>query len=161
MRKGETSCGAVEVGFEEEFVVGVKLPEDGEDALVGEEHLPDGLDPAHSLIGGQGVGAELLGEHGLPGVELEDRMHLILAGIEEGLGVIVPADLLHEHLNGVESGLLGGVAEVDEGELVFGVVETAEVKGLLEVGEEVFPLRNELVVDGVELVGVAAVEGVF
>ncbi len=53
-------AGRVEVGFEEELVVGVELPEDGEDALVGEEHLPDGLDPADGGVGGEGVGAELL-----------------------------------------------------------------------------------------------------
>ena len=33
-------------------MVGEELPEDGEDALVGEEHLPDGLDPAGGLVVG-------------------------------------------------------------------------------------------------------------
>ncbi len=34
-----------EVGFEEQLVVGVELPQDWQDALVRKEHLPDGLDP--------------------------------------------------------------------------------------------------------------------
>ena len=105
--------------FEEELVVGVELPEDGEDAFVGEEHLPDGLDPAGALVGGEGVWAELFLEHGLPGVELEDGEHGVFVEVEEGLLRVVPADLLHEHLEGVEAGLLGGVAEVGDGELVF------------------------------------------
>ena len=67
------------------------------------------------------MGAELFLEHGLPGVELEDGEHGVFVGIEEGLLVVVPADLLHEHLEGVEAGLLGGVAEVGDGELVFGI----------------------------------------
>ena len=51
----------IEVGLEEKLVMGVELPEDGEDAFVGEEHLPDGLDPAGAGVGGEGVGAELFG----------------------------------------------------------------------------------------------------
>jgi hypothetical protein len=65
---------------------------------------------------------------------------------------------VHVELEGREAGLLGGVAEVDEGELVFGVVDGGEVDGLFEVGDEVFPLGNQLVVDGVELVGFGAWE---
>ena len=52
-----------------------------------------------------------------------------------------------------EAGLLGGVAEVGDGELVFGVVERGEVDGLGEVGVDVLPLGDEFFVDGVELVG--------
>ena len=58
-------------------------------------------------------------------------------------------------LQGVEAGLLGGVAEIGDGELVFGVVERGEVDGLGEVGVDVLPLGDELFVDGVELVGFA------
>ena len=54
-----------------------------------------------AVVGGEGVGAELLLEHGLPGVELEDGEHGVFVGVEEGLLVVVPADLLHEHLEGV------------------------------------------------------------
>ncbi len=100
-------------------MVGVELPEDGEDALVGEEHLPDGLDPADGLVGVDGVRAELLLEHGLPGVELEDGKDGVVVEIHEGLLGVVPADVLHRELSGVEVGLLGGVAEIGDGELVF------------------------------------------
>ena len=105
-----------------------------------------------AVVGVEGVRAELLLEHGLPGVELEDGEHGVFVGVEEGLLVVVPADLLHEHLEGFEAGLLGGVAEVGDGELVFGVVERGEVDGLGEVGVDVLPLGDELFVDGVELV---------
>ncbi len=54
----------------------------------------------------------------------------MLVGVDEGLLGVVPANLVHEHLEGLEAGLLGSVAEVDEGELVFGVVEAGEVDGL-------------------------------
>ncbi len=77
----------------------------------------------------------------------------MFVGVEEGLLVVVPADLLHEHLFGAEAGLLRGVAEVGDGELVFGVVERGEVDGLGEVGVDVLPLGDEFFVDGVELVG--------
>ncbi len=66
-------------------MVGVELPEDGEDAFVGEEHLPYGLDPPNTLVGGDGVGAELFLEHSLPGVELEDGEHGVFVGVEEHL----------------------------------------------------------------------------
>ena len=66
-------------------MVGVELPEDGEDAFVGEEHLPDGLDPADGGVGVDGVGAELFLEHGLPGVELEDGEDGVVVEVEEGL----------------------------------------------------------------------------
>ena len=59
--------------------------------------------------------AELLGDHGLPRVELEDREHLVFDGVEEGLRVGVPADLLHEHLERLIAGLLRRVAQVDQG----------------------------------------------
>jgi hypothetical protein len=144
-----------EVGFEEEFVIGVELPEDGQDAFVGEEHLPDGLDPSGAGVGVDGVGAELFLEHGLPGVELEDGEHGLFVGIEEELLVVVPANLVQEHLDGVEAGLLRGVEEVADGELVFGVVECGEVDGLGEVGVDVLPLGDEFFVDGVELVGIS------
>ena len=113
------ASGAVEVRFQQELVVGVELPEDGEDALVGEEHLPDRLDPACGLVGGEGVGAELLLQHGLPGVELEDGEDGVVVEVHEGLLGVVPADVLHGELAGVEVGLLGGVAEVRDGEQVF------------------------------------------
>ena len=120
-------------------MVRVELPEDGEDALVGEEHLPDGLDPAGGGVGVEGVGAELLGQHDLPGVQLEDGEHVVFVGVKEGLLGVVPADLVHVHLEGAEAGLLGGVAEVDERELVFGVVEAGEVDGFRERGGRTLP----------------------
>ena len=73
---------------------------------------------------------ELFLKHGLPGVELEDGEHGLFVGIEEELLFVVPADLVHEHLQCVEPGLLCGVAQVGDGELVFGVVESGEVDGL-------------------------------
>ena len=97
-------------------------------------------------------GTELFGEHHLPGVELEDGEHLLLVGVDEGLSVGVPADLFHPYGEGGEAGLVGGVAEVGEGELVLGVVEAGEVDGLGEVGSDVLPLGDQLFVDGVELV---------
>ncbi len=137
----------------------VELPEDGEDAFVGEEHLPDGLDPARALVGGEGVGAELFLEHDLPGVELEDGEHVMFVEVEEGLLGVVPADVVHGELAGVEAGLLRGVAEIGDGELVFRNVECGEVDGLGEVGVDVFPLGDEFLVDGVELVGCGEAEG--
>ena len=147
------STGHVEVGFEQQLMIRVELPQDGQDALVREQQLPDGLDPANRLIAVERMRAELLGEHRLPGVELEDGEHLVFVGIEEALQLVVPADLGHEHLQGVEAGLLGGVAQVGEGELVLGIVEPGEVDGLREIGIDVLPLGDELLVDGVELVG--------
>ena len=86
--------------------------------------------------------AELLLEHGLPGVELEDGEHGAFVGVEERLLVFVPANLLHEHLDGFETGLLRGVAKVGDGELVFRVVERGEVDGFGEVGVDVLPLGD-------------------
>ncbi len=68
-----------------------------------------------------------------------------------------------DELAGVEAGLLGGVAEVGDGQLVFRVVfvfERGEVDGLGEVGVDVLPLGDEFFVDGVELVGFGGDEGV-
>lgn len=42
---GGQFAGAVEVGGEEVGMTRVQLPEDGEEGLVAEEHLPGGLDP--------------------------------------------------------------------------------------------------------------------
>ena len=151
-----------EVGFEEEVVVGVELPEDGEDAFVGEKHLPDGLDPADVGVGVEGLRAELFVEHGLPGVELEDGEDGMVVEVDEGLLLVVPADVLHQELAGVQAGLLGGVAEVGNGEVVFGVVfvfEGGEVDGFGEVRVDVAPLGDEFFVDGVELVGFGGDEG--
>jgi hypothetical protein len=55
-------------------------------------------------------------------VELEDGEHGVFVGVEEGLLRVVPADLLQEHLQGVEAGLLRGVAEIGDGELVLRVI---------------------------------------
>ena len=74
----------------------------------------DGLDPVHSrgdaLVGAEGVGAEVFGEHGFPGVELEDGVHGGVVGVDEGEGAVVPADLVHEHLEGLECRLVAAVS---------------------------------------------------
>ena len=59
-----------------------------------------------------------------------------------------------------EAGLLGGVAEVDEGEAgLRGLSRLGEVDGFGEEGIDVLPLGDEFFVDGVELVGFGGGEG--
>jgi hypothetical protein len=64
------------------------------------------------------------------------------AGVDEAVAGFVPADVLHEELLGGQAGLLGGVAEIGDGEEVFGVVGAGEVDGLFEIAVDVFPLGD-------------------
>jgi hypothetical protein len=107
------------------------------------------------------VRAELFGEHGLPRVKLEERQDLVFfgVGVDEGLTIDIPADILQGNGAGLEAGLLGGVADVSDGKVVFGGVlvlvgefQRGKVDGLLQVGLDVFPLGDQAIVDGVELV---------
>ncbi len=107
------------------------------------------------------MGAELFSEHGLPGVELEEGQDLgfVGVGVDEAEAVGVPADVLERDTAGLQAGLVGGVADVGDGEVVFGGVfilirklQSGEVDRLLQVALHVLPLGDKAVVDGVELV---------
>src|SRR5690606_1644446 len=94
-------AGAVEVGGEEVGVAGVQLPEDGEQGLVAQQHLPGRLDPqgaagAAAVVEGlQDVVGEAVGGEPLPRVQLEDAADEAQPLVHEAAGDAVPADLLH------------------------------------------------------------------
>ena len=110
-------------------------------------------------VGVDGVRAELFLEHGLPGVELEDGEH---RGVRRGRGRLAGRRSSRSPPGRCwrvsRLACCGGVAEIGDGELVFGVVERGEVDGLGEVGVDVLPLGDEFFVDGVELVGLVGDE---
>ena len=115
-----------------------------------------GLGPVDDVL------PERLGEHLLPGVELEGVAQGLVVDVAELAGVGVPADLGDRVGEGEPAGLHGGVHQVVDGHL-----HLAAVVGVLlaEVVEEVHPVAveapraaqvapggDEAVVDGVPLV---------
>ena len=154
----------VEVRRQQQAVAREELPQHRQQRLGAEQHLPCRLDPLRGPRLGpvDDVAAERLGEHLLPGVELEGVAQRLVVDVAVLAGVGVPADLGHRVGQGEPAGLDGGVHEV-----VAGHLHLAAVVGVLlaEVVEEVHPVAveaarapqrapavDEAVVDGVPLV---------
>ena len=134
-------------------MAGKALPQQRQQHLVAEDHLPGRLDPGRGV--GQHVRAELLAHHPFPRVELEQHLDRHLVGIGEALAV--PADLRHGERLAGEPGLDGGVAQVLRGELVLGLVLERAAKWTSLGGsraQDAAPGVDQLLVDAVELVAV-------
>ncbi len=157
-----------EVGRQQVRVVGEELPEDGEQPLAREHHVPGGLHPEHVVLAflemhGEGVLGEVL-----PRIQLEDVPDGFLPEVDEALLARVPADVAHAELHRLELRLHRRLHEVQdrhtilEKRAVVGEVHgcrlgaTEQSRGLLEMAAvlELYPLGDEPLVDGVELVGV-------
>ena len=141
-----------------------QLPQHGQQGLGAEQRLPGRLDPPRRarLLPLDDVAAERLGQHLLPGVELEGVAQRLVVDVAVVAGLGVPADLGHRVRHRDPAGLHGGVHQVVDGHL-----HLATVVGVLlaEVVEEVHPVAVEVpgppqlappgdqpVVDGVPLV---------
>jgi hypothetical protein len=131
-------------------LVGVELPEDGQNALVGEHHLPDGLDPVHQIFGFGDVGSELFAQDPLPRIELEATVNRPLVGRRKVPAV--PANLVDQKFCRLDACLLGGVAHVGRGHRVFVVIHVSKVERLGKIAVELLPLGDQALMNGIELV---------
>jgi hypothetical protein len=109
-------AGRVKVGGQEVGVPGEELPQNRQDSLVRPQHLVDRLDPQGRSHAGahpvEAVAGELLLDHPLPRIELEDPLDVALVRVDEA-EQRVPADLLDGERIGLVPGLLRCVLEVD------------------------------------------------
>ncbi|CAM5544969.1 hypothetical protein STENM223S_06639 [Streptomyces tendae] len=145
-------------------MAGVQLPEDRQQGLVAEQHLPGGLDPqggagaAAVVEGVQDVAGETVGGEPLPGIELEEAADEAQPVVDEAAGEPVPADLLHGDPVGLQAGLFGGLLEVGDRHevlaqlVVRGVREVQGVAGRQQRGL-LPPGVDEAFVEAVPLVG--------
>jgi hypothetical protein len=85
------------------------LPQQRQQALVGEDRLPRRLQPAHTRPGE--VRSVPLTQHVLPGIELEAGLQLQVLGVHEA-AVGVQADALHGHELGLQPRLNRHVLQV-------------------------------------------------
>lgn len=154
----------VEIGGQQIRMTRIELPEDGQQRLVGKEHLPGGLDPAGGaraaavVEGVQDMGAEAVGRQPLPRVELEAATDEAEPVVDEPPGQPVPADLFHGERLRVDPGLFGGLTEIRDRHQVLAQFVP------LGVGEMQWsrwqqcglplPCRDEAFMKGVPLVGV-------
>ncbi len=143
----------------------VQLPEDRQEGLVAEQHLPGGLDPqgaastAAVVEGVQDVSGEAVRGQPLPGVELEAAADEPEPVVDEAPGERIPADLLHGDPVGVEARLIGGLLQIGDrhqvlAELVGRGVREVERAAGREEGGLLLPGRDQAFVQGVPLVGV-------
>ena len=126
-----------------------QLPEDRQDRLVGEDHPPRRLDPVRQARAQ--VAGERLAQQPFPRVELEEVEDRPLVEVREAADV-VPADVAHVEADRLVAGLLRGVAQVGHRHEVFDVLGVGEVDRLAQQVVQRLPLRDQLLVDGVELV---------
>src|SRR3954447_9502821 len=146
-------------------VLRVEPPEHGQDPLVGPQHLPDRLDPdrlallvAHPLQRGAG---ELLVDHPLPGVELEDAAHRAALFVDEA-DLWVQTHLLDRHQLAVQARRARGLDHVGHGHEVLagvlrlGVEEVEAVAG--QARDQLLPALDEQLMDHVPLVAALAVD---
>lgn len=155
--------GAVEIGGEEVGVSRIQLPEDGQQRLVGEEHLPGGLDPAGAsgasavVQGVQHTRSEAVRGQPFPRVQLEAAADEAEPLVDEAAGELVPADPLDGQRLGVDPGLRGGLPEVRHRHQVLAelvAVGVGEVQGARRQQRGLpLPRVDETFVQGVPLVG--------
>ena len=101
------------------------------------------------------MGAEFLAHHPLPGIELAHHLDRHLVGVGEAPSV--PADLRHGDRLAGETRLQRGVAQVFRRREILGMVlEAREVhEGFRrQLGQDSAPRLDQLLMDGIELVGV-------
>ena len=127
-----------------------KLPENREEAFIAEEHFPSRLDELERFAGE--VRAEFLVPEPFPRVEFETVGDGLVVEVNEAEEIAVPADVLDEDRFRLHAGLFAGVAEVENGLLVFVVfLDVAEMNRLPGPAT---PRFDEAFVEGIELVGV-------
>ena len=156
--------GSLGEGRQQVRMAGEQLPQHDQQLLVAEQQLPHRLDPLRGPAALQQEAAELLVDHPLPRVELEDVAHRFAVAVEEARGVDIPLQVLDVDQLGVEPGRLRRLGHVGDGLEVFDdelpvarVVQGREVQP--GTGSEapagaadVLPLLHELLVERVELV---------
>ncbi len=135
---------------------GEEFPEDGEQGLVRPEHLPDRLDPDRPALDSQ-QGIRVLGQQPLPGIEGEYIADFPLIEVSELARPLVPPDVADRDLLSGDACLASRVLQIGQRNRVFPVVCACEVERAgVQVRADLFPLGDQLFVDGVELVGRAA-----
>ena len=101
------------------------------------------------------MGAEFLAHHPFPGIELAHHLDRHLVGVGEA--PTVPADLRHGDRLAGEARLQRGVAQIFRRREILGMVlEAREVDQAFrrQLGQDAAPGLDQLLVDGIELVGV-------
>ncbi len=134
------------------------LPEQRQDALVGEHGFPRRLDPARRRV--LQLGTEGVVEHPFPGIELEGERDVGLVEVDEAAGLVAPADLLDVEQPGRQPGLARGVFEISQRAGVFGIAGDAGEMEMLPRGN-LLPRRDQPLVDGVVLVGTRGDDAAF
>ncbi len=144
-------------------MAGVELPEDRQQRLVGEQHLPGRLDPAGGagaaavVEGVQDVRAEAVGRQPLPRVELEAAADEAQTAVDEAAREPVPADLFDGQRLGGDAGLLGGLTQVRHRHQVLAELVALRVDEVQRPGRQerrlAPPRVDEPLVQGVPLVG--------
>lgn len=158
-----------EVGRQQVRMVREEFPEDGEQSLVGQHHVPGGFHPEHVVLAflevrGEGVLGEVL-----PRIQLEDVPDGLFLEIDEALLACVPSDVAHAELHRLELRLHRRLHEIEDRHAV---LEERAVEGevhgrrlgateksrgtLLEMAAilELRPLGNQPLMERVELVSV-------
>lgn len=129
---------------------GEQLPEDRQQRLARQQQLPRRFEEVD--VACRDMGAELVLQQPLPGVELEAVADRPAAFVDEGAPRGVEADPLDRQVVGGHAGLVGGVQQVQG---VAGVLLMAGEGGEVHrrAGIELAPAVDQLLVQGVELVG--------
>src|SRR6185369_1549797 len=128
------------------------LPEDRQDSLVAQQHLPGRFDHPEPGLGQ--VGAELFPHQPFPGVELEQMTDRFIVKVDKPFGSLVPADLVDEEQPGLQPSLDGRVPQVFQVSQVFGAVGgTGKMEQPFRSAGPLFPGGDQLLVNRVELVG--------
>ena len=136
---------------------GKHLPENREDSLVRQHHLPRRLD--HHRCRDSEVVAEWLVHDPLPGIELEQRVDPNVLAIAHFARLGIPSNVRHRQELYLESGLCRGLGEIGRRHSVLEIIDRREVHDGTEwtAARQVvlcsFPVVHQLLMDRVELIG--------
>lgn len=86
------------MGLQQELVAWVQFPQDGQDALVGKQHLAERFGPAHLAVRGECLRGKFLLEQGLLRIKFEEGKNSVLvrAVVDEAVAALVPSEFGHE-----------------------------------------------------------------
>src|SRR5688500_1977031 len=140
---GQHLVGRLTVRFQQVGVTVIQLPENGQDALVRENHFPGRLDEQSAAA--RDMPAKRLVDDPFPRVEFEQREDRLVFLTDEN--VAVPTDLVDRQANRTNPRFFRRLTQVRNRQSIFYVIDRREVNDRWEMRPQIGPGRDQLLMD--------------